>query len=70
MKQATVELYDSLTKLGLKHGSDWAFVAHVHDEFQMEVRPQHTEVIRAAAVEAIKQAGKDLKLLCPMEVHQ
>jgi DNA polymerase I-like protein with 3'-5' exonuclease and polymerase domains len=67
MKQATVELYDSLTKLGLKHGSDWAFVAHVHDEFQMEVRPQHTEVVRAAAVEAIKQAGITLQFRCPLD---
>ena len=67
MKQATVELYKSLTEMGLQYGSDWAFVAHVHDEFQMEVRPQHVGVVEVASVDAIKEAGKTLGFRCPLD---
>ena len=35
MKQATVHLYDKLNELDLTHGKEWAFVAHIHDEFQL-----------------------------------
>ena len=67
MKQATVELDKRLTEMGLSHGSDWAFVAHVHDEFQMEVRPQFVETVKVEAVEAIKNAGRILGLRCPLD---
>jgi DNA polymerase-1 len=67
MKQATVELSRSLTEIGLSRGSDWEFVAHVHDEFQMEVRPQHAETVKSASVTAIREAGRILGFRCPLD---
>ena len=67
MKQATVELSKSLAEMGLSKGSDWGFVAHVHDEFQMEVRPQYVEPVKVAAVDAIKKAGRILGFRCPLD---
>ncbi len=37
MKQATVILFDKLVDRGLKPNEDFAFVAHVHDEFHIEL---------------------------------
>ena len=67
MKQATVHLYHNLTKKGLVHGKDWGIVAHVHDEFQMEVRPEKVELVVSEAVEAIKQSGVTLGFKCPLD---
>lgn len=67
MKQATVHLSENLTKQNLRHGAEWAFVAHIHDEFQLEVEEQHVEVVRKEAVNAIKQAGSTLRFKCPLD---
>jgi len=67
MKQATVHLYETLTKAGLQHGEDYGFVAHVHDEFQVETKPQYVDLILKESVNAIRQAGTTLGFKCPLD---
>lgn len=67
MKQATVILYDTLTKEGLEYGKDWGLVAHVHDEFQTEVRPDLAGMVVEKAVGSIRHAGEQLGFKCPLD---
>jgi hypothetical protein len=41
MKKALVLAYDAFLARGWQHGREFAFVANVHDEFQMEVMPEY-----------------------------
>jgi DNA polymerase-1 len=67
MKVALITLHRRLNDLGWSHGREYTFVGNIHDEFQAEVKPDLAETYGQLAVEAIRQAGKDLKLLCPMD---
>jgi len=62
-----ISLHRRLNELGWEHGREYTFVGNIHDEFQAEVKPDLAETYGQLAVQAIKQAGKDLKLLCPMD---
>ena len=62
MKQALVILNDKLSKLGI----DYKFVANVHDEWQIEVEDGYENVVGKLGVQAIEQAGKKLKMFCPL----
>ncbi len=62
MKQALVILNDKLSKLGI----DYKFVANVHDEWQIEVEDGYENVVGKLGVQAIEQAGKKLKMNCPL----
>ncbi len=57
MKWATVEVYRDLEAAGYKPGRDWAFIAHVHDEMQIECKPPIAEKVGAIAVAAMERAG-------------
>lgn len=65
MKQALVCL-DSLLKETLVPGVDYEFVANVHDEFQIEVLPQHAEYVGQCCVNALKLAGEQFNFACPI----
>ncbi|GGX91047.1 hypothetical protein GCM10007160_18150 [Litchfieldella qijiaojingensis] len=58
VKQATVNLYDNLSAAGYEWGKDWAMVAHVHDEFQLQVCEEIAEEVAAIAVQSFRQAGE------------
>jgi hypothetical protein len=60
MKHALVEFHDLLTKAGLVHGRDYAFMLNVHDEWQLECSPKHAEYIGRAGCLAITKAGEKL----------
>jgi DNA polymerase I-like protein with 3'-5' exonuclease and polymerase domains len=62
MKVALIQLFHALGKSKWQHGREYAFVANIHDEFQAEVIPQHAEDFGKLAVQAIRVAGKELKL--------
>ena len=62
MKVALVQLFNRLNQMKWQHGREYSFVANVHDEFQAEVRPDKASVFCELAVNAIRQAGKELKL--------
>lgn len=65
MKQALVILYRALLAMGFVHGREFAFVANVHDEFQIEVREDLAVTVGELARDAIRLAGEHFKLLCP-----
>ena len=65
MKQALVCL-DSLLKETLSPGEDYEFVANVHDEWQIEARPEHAEHVGQMCVKAMEEAGKQLNFSCPI----
>lgn len=67
MKLAPVLLYERLTEEGYVWGEDWAQVAHVHDEVQLTVKPEHADYVCEAANWSIAEAGRQLGFLCPLE---
>lgn len=62
MKQALVILDERLSKLGV----DYKFVANVHDEWQIEVEEAYADMVGKLGVQAIEQAGRVLKMRCPL----
>lgn len=62
MKQALVILSNKIKKDKI----DAHFVANVHDEWQIEVLKEDAETVGRMAVEAIKEAGEELELFCPL----
>ena len=67
MKQATVLLYDKLVKIGMEPVDDFMFVAHVHDEFQVECWPELSQQVADAGVASIREAGECFKFRCPLD---
>ena len=67
MKKALVILNDTLTGQGLIHGKDYAFVANVHDEWQIETLPHLAEKVGQLSVESIRKAGKAFNFPCPLD---
>lgn len=62
MKKALVLLSNHLHKQKIVHG----FCANVHDEWQIETKKQYADVVGKLAVQSIEEAGKELKLFCPV----
>lgn len=60
MKKALVILADKIKDI------DAHFVANVHDEWQIEVIAEHADLVGRLGVESIIEAGKALKLNCPL----
>lgn len=67
VKQATINLYEELTRRGYVWGKDWAMVAHVHDEFQLQVRKDLAEEVAQVAVESFRLAGQQFNWRCPLD---
>jgi DNA polymerase-1 len=68
MKKALVLLDADLQHtLALTPGVDYEFCANVHDEWQIECRPEIAEVVGAAAVAAIRAAGEHFGFRCPLD---
>jgi len=65
VKKATTILYDDLNAAGLKWSIDYAFVAHVHDEIQALVKPQHLDLFKRLSIDSFRKSGEYFKLLCP-----
>ena len=63
MKQALVILHKELRRNKI----DFKFVANVHDEWQIEVEEDKAEFVGQAGKEAIKQAGIELNMRCPLD---
>jgi DNA polymerase I-like protein with 3'-5' exonuclease and polymerase domains len=63
MKKALVILHNELTKAKM----DALFVVNVHDEWQLECSEEHAELVGKIGVEAIKEAGRQLGLRCPLD---
>lgn len=66
MKMALVILDKDLQDLGMVPGEDYEFVANVHDEFQIDVRPQHVKTVMQVAEDSIRKAGEEFNFGCPL----
>lgn len=67
MKLALVLLDKALQEKGLVPGVDYEFCANVHDEWQIDVRPEHAETVMRTAEWSIEQAGVELNFRCPLK---
>jgi len=61
MKQAIIILYDLLDNV------DFKLVAQVHDEWQIECKPDDADFIGRSCVNAMMFAGETLNLNCPLD---
>lgn len=64
-KQWIREFHKAMNDLGYVEGVDYRHMAWVHDEIQIECRPELGEIIGREAVEATKRAGEFFGLRCP-----
>lgn len=69
MKKSLILLDASLKARGLRHGTDYEFVANVHDEAQAEVLPQHVPLYSELALLALPNAGQALRVKCPLKAE-
>lgn len=67
MKKALVILDEDLQAKGFVPGEDYEFLANIHDEWQMECRPEIAEEVGKTAAEAIRKAGEYFKFRCPLD---
>lgn len=68
VKQATINLHEVLF-YKYKYGKDFAMVAHVHDEMQLQVREDIAEDVGRLAVKAVKDTQKIFGLRCPLDAE-
>lgn len=66
MKKALVIQYADLTARGYSFGTDFAFIANIHDEVQTTCRPEIADAVGRAGVAAIKKAGEHFGFRCPL----
>lgn len=67
MKKALVILDEHLQDLGRVPGVDYEFVANIHDEWQIECRPEIAEEVGTIAAESIRVAGEQFNFRCPLK---
>ena len=65
MKKALVLLDEAVNHIR-SAGGVVAFVANIHDEWQMEVTPEHSDEVGKLAAACITRAGEHFKLQCPL----
>lgn len=65
MKKALVLLDDAIATHPTLAGNV-AFLANVHDEFQMETLPDLADTLGRLAADSIRLAGEHFKLRCPL----
>jgi len=67
MKLAGVIFYNERAPAaGWTHGTDYAFVVMVHDEYQLEARPEIASELGSAFADCIAEAGRRLGSRCPL----
>jgi DNA polymerase I len=66
MKLALILLYDALIDEGFVWGRDFAFLANIHDEFQISARPEVSQRIAEMAEQSINDAGTRLNMRIPL----
>jgi DNA polymerase I-like protein with 3'-5' exonuclease and polymerase domains len=57
-KEATVISYDDLSTRGWEWATDWALVAHIHDELQNEAREDIADEVGPIIKDAMRKAGE------------
>ena len=66
-KLATILAYDNLSTRGYVFGRDWALVAHIHDELQIECKKELADEIGKIVVQSMVEAGVQLGFRVPID---
>ncbi|MBD8687060.1 MULTISPECIES: DNA polymerase [unclassified Rhizobium] len=66
-KQATVFAYQELSTRGYVFGRDFAFVAHVHDEMQVDAREAISTEVGEVLVNAMRDCTAHFNFRCPID---
>ena len=66
VKLGTVLFIEELERRGLEWGEDFLPVAHVHDEVQLIVRPEHVGLVKEVAEWCMTAAGEQLGFRVPL----
>lgn len=66
MKKALVLLDEGLINHGYKPGEDYEFLLNIHDEWQIECRPEIADRVGEFCVLALEAAGDALGFRCPI----
>jgi DNA polymerase-1 len=67
MKVALVDFVRGMVMDGLEWNKDFAVIGWIHDEFQIECRPELAERVGHGAVASITAAGPELGFRCPLD---
>jgi DNA polymerase I-like protein with 3'-5' exonuclease and polymerase domains len=67
VKKATTLFYEGCKSKGWVFGTDYALVAHVHDEMQVTCEPAIADELGFLLVESIRQAGIFFRFRCPLD---
>jgi DNA polymerase-1 len=67
MKLALVLFHDKALAAGYRHGVDFGYCANVHDEVQIESRPDIAEWIGNTFATCITEAGEQLDVRCRLD---
>jgi DNA polymerase I-like protein with 3'-5' exonuclease and polymerase domains len=67
MKKALVLCDRGLQMQGYVPGEDYEFVLNVHDEFQIEAKPEIADIVGQTVVRSIKEAGDHFNFRCPLD---
>lgn len=62
-----VMVHKRMEERGYELGKDWGMLIWMHDEYQMEARPEIVEEVGQIACDCIAWAGRYLKIHCPHE---
>jgi DNA polymerase-1 len=66
IKQAMVEAMRMMSEGGYRYGEDWRIVMWVHDEWQIEVKPELAKDIGELLSLSFEAAGRTLDFNCPL----
>lgn len=66
MKKAIALLRPTLEAAGFAYGDDWEMVLWVHDEVQLQTRPEIAEEVGIIGAEVIAEAARQLEFRVPM----
>lgn len=58
--------FERVPAKGWEHGVDFAYLANVHDEIQVECRPEIAEALGTELADCIREAGERLGIRCPL----
>lgn len=66
-KLCTVLAYDALSARGLTFGKEWALVAHIHDELQIDCKKELADEIGRTVVDGMRRAGELFAFRIPID---
>ncbi len=66
MKHSKHIAQEDLWAAHLRHGQDFAWMLDIHDEWQIECRPELAEVAGKIFVDSFRKAGERLRIQVPL----